>query len=82
MKDISEVIRRKEVELQQLERDVESLRIAARLLSDDGNTSTAYMPGPSALVDAYVPAVRPASTATSSEATHVDAWESPVKKFP
>jgi hypothetical protein len=81
MKDINEVIRRKEAELQQLQRDVESLRIAVRLLSEDGDSSTAYVPRPATLADPYGSTVRQASTPTSSTA-YADPWDSAVKKFP
>ena len=40
MKNIYEVLRQKELELQQLQKDIEALRVAARLLADDGETET------------------------------------------
>jgi hypothetical protein len=36
MKNIYEVLRQKELEIQQLQKDIEALRVAARLLADDG----------------------------------------------
>lgn len=77
MKDINEVIRRKETQLQQLQRDVESLRVAVLLLSDDANTTMPTMADPDAIADAYVPAVGPAATASNA-----DPWDNVVKKFP
>jgi hypothetical protein len=41
MKNIYEVLRQKELELQQLQKDIEALRVAARLLADDGDAETA-----------------------------------------
>lgn len=40
MKNIYEVLRQKELELQQLQRDIEALRLAARLLADDSAAET------------------------------------------
>lgn len=37
MKNIYEVLRQKELELQQLQKDIEALRVAARLLADDAD---------------------------------------------
>ena len=37
MKNIFDTLRQKELQLRQLERDVEALRVAARLLADDTN---------------------------------------------
>jgi hypothetical protein len=41
MKNIYEVLRQKENEIQQLQKDIEALRVAARLLADDNDTETA-----------------------------------------
>jgi hypothetical protein len=40
MKNIYEVLRQKELEIQQLQRDIEALRVAARLLADDSEAET------------------------------------------
>jgi hypothetical protein len=40
MKNIYEVLRQKENEIQQLQRDIEALRVAARLLADDNELDT------------------------------------------
>ena len=40
MKNIYEVLRQKENEIQQLQRDIEALRVAARLLADDSDVDT------------------------------------------
>jgi prefoldin subunit 5 len=37
MKNIYEVLRQKENEIQQLQKDIEALRVAARLLADDSS---------------------------------------------
>ena len=41
MKNIYEVLRQKELELQQLQKDIEALRVAARLLADDNDAEVA-----------------------------------------
>ncbi len=48
MKNINDVMRQKELEIQQLQREIEALRVAARLLADDSDTEA--------------PAARPAIT--------------------
>jgi hypothetical protein len=37
MKNIFDVLRQKEAELQQLQKEIEALRVAARLLAEDGD---------------------------------------------
>ena len=44
MKDIDEVLKQKERELRIIEREVEALRIAAPLLSDENEASTKLPP--------------------------------------
>ena len=41
MKNIYDVLRQKDAEIQQLQRDVDVLRIAARLLAEDGDADVA-----------------------------------------
>lgn len=57
MKNINDVLRQKELEIQQIQREIEALRIAARLLADDDDapqarTSVAstVVPRPAAVV--------------------------------
>ena len=69
MKNIVEVLRQKEAELQQLQGEVEALRVAIRLLSDD--------PGSSGRVSAL--------TGTSSEPRVKEiltAPDAPARQFP
>lgn len=40
MKNIYDVLRQKENEIQQLQKDIEALRVAARLLADDNDAET------------------------------------------
>ena len=82
MKNISEVIRRKEAELQQLQRDVESLRVAVRLLADDGDTTIPNMARAGAFADAYASTSRAISAPANNDTTYADPWDSAIKKFP
>ena len=83
MKDINEVLRRKEVDLQQLQREVEALRVAARLLSEEAEAAPAYA-RTAAPVSAYAPPARPAPPppAGSSDAGYGSPWDAAAKKFP
>lgn len=73
MKNINEVIRVKEQQIQQLQREIETLRAAARLLADDGDGVPASRPTTSGNV-AVPPAapqmvMRPAQPATPAAAS-------------
>jgi hypothetical protein len=73
MKNIYEVLRQKELEVQQLQKDIEALRVAARLLADDEAeasssrplTSSATTPRISAAA-AVAAAVKPAEPMSQS----------------
>jgi hypothetical protein len=81
MKDINEVIRRKEAELQQLQRDIDALHVAARLLSEETEAGTAYAPRPMTS-SAYAPPGRPAPAPGAGEAGYGAAWDAAAKRFP
>jgi len=69
MKNIVEVLRQKEAQLQQLQGEVEALRVAIRLLSDDPENSGRV----------------PASAGTSSEPRAKEiltAPDAPTRQFP
>jgi proline racemase len=55
MKNIRDLLREKEAELQQLEKEVEALRLAASLLNPEGSSAAA---------DAMVPPASPKSSAS------------------
>ena len=74
MKNIFDVLRQKEAELQQIQRDIEALRVAARLLSDDGDPR----PEP-AMRPAAVPST-PESMPRSKSATPV--FDASTRQFP
>lgn len=56
MRNIYEVIREKEAAIEQLQRELETLRIAARLLADDGKKDREPVP---AMVTPVRPSARP-----------------------
>lgn len=84
MKNIFDVLRQKESDLQQLQKEVEALRIAARLLADesdsDANRTTARvaMPPPTRVAQA-TPAAAPA---TSVREPQNSVWDKPLAQFP
>ena len=81
MRDIYELIRQKESDLERIKKEVEALRIAVRLLEDDASARTVVIAPAAAAREnqAYgAPAVaRPAATPTPSPT----AWAS-AKQFP
>ena len=71
MKNIFEVLRQKEADLQQLQKDIEALRVAARLLADDedpaNNFAETRRPASSdALMPPLVRASAPVSAAVAA----------------
>lgn len=70
MKNIYEVLRQKESDLQQLQKEVEALRLAARLLADESGESLKAMRG-------AVPI-----SAASGNGAEVEAPVTPFRQFP
>jgi hypothetical protein len=82
MKDINEVLRKKEADLQQLQREVEALRVAARLLSEETEAATAFVRS-AAPGNSYASQARPAPPAVGTiEAGYGASWDAAAKKFP
>jgi hypothetical protein len=70
MKNIFDVLKQKEAELQQIQKEVEALRTAARLLNEEGEARPAESPPRPATVSAGpVPAPRPIETAAGFDAS-------------
>jgi len=83
MKDINEVLRKKEVDLQQLQREVEALRVAARILSEDAEGGGAYARPATAAVSYAAPArPTPPAAAGATDAGYGASWDAAGKKFP
>ena len=86
MKNVYEVLRQKELELARLEKEVEALRVAAPLLSDEKEpvaetampkpTLTAAPPVPQQPIRIPQPAVNQAPTARAA------GWEDSAKRWP
>jgi hypothetical protein len=86
MKNVYEVLRQKELELARLEKEVEALRVAAPLLSDEKEsvtdtamakpTLTAAAPAPQQPIRIPQPAVNQAPTARAA------GWEDSAKRWP
>ncbi len=86
MKNVYEVLRQKELELARLEKEVEALRVAAPLLSDEKETVadaamakptlTAAAPAPQQPIRIPQPAVNQVPTARAA------GWEDTAKRWP
>ncbi len=84
MKNVYEVLRQKELELTRLEKEVEALRVAAPLLSEE-KESLAEAPKPSltavvAQQPVRIPPVVAAQGATAP--ARVAGWEDAAKRWP
>lgn len=85
MKNVYEVLRQKELELTRLEKEVEALRIAAPLLSDEGKDSLQEAPKPALAAAAPQQPVRmptPAVTAAVNPPARAAGWEDAAKRWP
>ncbi len=71
MKNINDVLKQKEIEYLQLQKEIEALRTAARLLADD---SDPFKPA--------VPAVPARVSAPAAEPAFASSWDAAAKKFP
>ncbi len=67
MKNVFDVLRQKESELQQIQKEIEALRVAARLLADEQEADDDSGPSRTA-VAAVLSRPAPATTASSSPA--------------
>jgi len=85
MKNVYEVLRQKELELTRLEKEVEALRIAAPLLSEEMKESvseskpTLTPTGPQQPIRVPSPAVTAAAPAPPARAV---GWEDAAKRWP
>lgn len=83
MKNVYEVLRQKELELARLEKEVEALRVAAPLLSEDKETIDANNNGKPTLAPAPpqqpIRIPQPAVTAPVARAA---GWEDTAKRWP
>jgi hypothetical protein len=81
MKDIYEIIRHKEIELERVQKEIDALHLAARLLDDSKDIARASAPTPTTRetpgYTAPTPRPQPAATPTVTPS----AWAS-AKQFP
>ncbi|HWY71212.1 MAG TPA: hypothetical protein VNX88_21280 [Terriglobales bacterium] len=80
MKDIYELLSQKEIEFERVQKEVEALRIAVRLLDDSAEVGTATVTAQPTSRDSQGYAATPAPRATTPAATPT-AWAS-AKQFP
>jgi len=91
MKNVYEVLRQKELELARLEKEVEALRVAAPLLSEDNkeavieatnNKPTLASPIPSSQPQQPIRIPQPAVNASPQPARAAGGWEDTAKRWP
>jgi len=86
MKNVYEVLRQKELELARLEKEVEALRVAAPLLSDDKEAAieaTNNKPTLAASTPAQQPIRIPQPAAnTAPQPARAAGWEDRAKRWP
>jgi hypothetical protein len=83
MKNVYEVLRQKELELARLEKEVEALRVAAPLLSDDKDVAEnkpTLAATPVAQQPIRIP--QPAVAAAGAPAARAAGWEDTSKRWP
>jgi hypothetical protein len=87
MKNVYEVLRQKELELARLEKEVEALRVAAPLLSDDkesGLDTTSNKPTLASPVPVQQPIRIPQAAAVNAtpQPARAAGWEDTAKRWP
>jgi len=85
MKNILDVLKQKEIELLQVQKEVEALRMVARLLADETQAAEAANAQKPAAAGTQTAAPQPARTAPPIPATvpreGYPAWDAASKKF-
>jgi hypothetical protein len=85
MKNVYEVLRQKELELTRLEKEVEALRIAAPLLSEEKEAATepAATKAPATATPAAQQPIRiPQPAVAAAPVTRAAGWEETAKRWP
>ena len=85
MKNVYEVLRQKELELSRLEKEVEALRVAAPLLSDDKDASSdmaTAKPTLAAATPAPQQPIRIPQPAVAQPTARAAGWEDTAKRWP
>jgi hypothetical protein len=85
MKNINDVLKQKEIEYLQLQKEIDSLRVAARLLADEPD-APAYAAKPIGATAAAPLSQMRASAAppvgAAGESGYSSSWDAAPKKFP
>jgi hypothetical protein len=86
MKNVYEVLRQKELELSRLEKEVEALRVAAPLLSDDKDMSLDVAPSSKPTLTTATPTpqqpIRIPQPAVAQPQARAAGWEDTAKRWP
>jgi hypothetical protein len=87
MRNVYEVLRQKELELSKLEKEVEALRVAAPLLSDDKEIAADAANNKPTLTTPSIPSQpiripQPAINQTPQPAARAAGWEDTAKRWP
>jgi hypothetical protein len=87
MRNVYEVLRQKELELARLEKEVEALRVAAPLLSDDKEATAEATSKPTLATTTPAPQQpiripQPAVNVTPQPARAASGWEDTAKRWP
>lgn len=83
MKNVYEVLRQKELELTRLEKEVEALRVAAPLLSEEKESTTeTSKPTLTATTSQQPMRIPPVVAASTAAPTRAAGWEDAAKRWP
>lgn len=83
MKNVYEVLRQKELELTRLEKEVEALRVAAPLLSDEKETQEANKANATATATPQPVRIPPVVAAQGgAQPARAAGWEDAAKRWP
>jgi hypothetical protein len=82
MKNVYEVLRQKELELSRLEKEVEALRVAAPLLSEDKEAGNDNKPTLAASATTQQPIRIPQPANAAPQAARAAGWEDTAKRWP
>jgi hypothetical protein len=83
MKNVYEVLRQKELELSRLEKEVEALRVAAPLLSEDKEAGSDNKPTLASPTTTQQPIRIPQPAVnTAPQAARAAGWEDTAKRWP
>jgi hypothetical protein len=82
MKNVYEVLRQKELELSRLEKEVEALRVAAPLLSDDKDAGDTLKPTLATGTSSQQPIRIPTQANAAAQPARAAGWEDTAKRWP